>query len=621
MELIIGARLSKRDAEAIRTGMLEPDKVIAETVIQDLETMKEEFVKNHVRALAWMVAKEKLTIKVAIPLDNEGNPMADTEVEAKGIFHQKVGVLLDANGDMISFSGSINETAYAWIHNIEEFKVFRSWVDGERLHLVSDLRKISKYWDGTPKNTIVTDVPHAIRDKLLRIAPENIEELQLERYTKKRIQLRDYQRTAVDSWLTPGAGFIEMATGTGKTYVGLKCLEELQRREKRLAVIISVPFIHLITQWVNDLRGWGMRSIQAHGTNSMWTDDLMNAILDLNNEHINQLIVVTTHDTFSNPSFSNMMSKAKTTIMLIADEVHGLGSEQRRKGLMDRYEYRLGLSATPRRWLDDEGTLALENYFGKTVFEFSLKDAIQGGYLVPYEYHPHFIEMTNEELIEYENYSRKLAKQYFASRDDTSRVRVLELLAIQRQRIVVNSRNKMTEFVKILDSLGELRNCLVYCSPNQIDGVQQILNERGVIQHKFTAKESKDDRDVLLSRFADGTYQALVAMMCLDEGVNVPPTRMAIFLASSGNPKQFVQRRGRILRPFPGKDKAVVYDLVVVPTLSREPDPDLIEMETKILRRELQRLHEFASTSLNPTKTATALYPIISRYKIGLEAR
>jgi superfamily II DNA or RNA helicase len=619
MELIAGARLSKEDVEAINAGTLEPERVISETVIKDLENIEEEFVKDHVRALAWMVAKKKLNIKIAIPLDEEGRPLDEEAIETRGIFHQKVGIFLDTNNDIISFSGSMNETAHSWLHNIEEFKVFRSWVKGEELHLESDVRKMRKYWEGRAKNTIVTDVPTAVRERLIRMAPENIEELRLQRYAKRRIELRDYQMAAVESWFAEGKGFIEMATGTGKTYTAIACLDKLKQRERRLEVIISVPFVHLVTQWMQDLRDWGLKGLSAHGSADAWTNSLMNEVLDLNNGYVNLLIVITTHDTFSNPKFSNIVVKANAPILLIADEVHGLGSQQRKGGLIDRYEYRLGLSATPRRWLDDEGTGALENYFGRTVFEFSLNHAIAAGHLVPYEYYPHFVEMTDAELSEYKEYSRKLAKQYFAAKDDTSRARVFDLLAILRQRIVVNAKNKISEFVKLLDSLGELEYCLIYCSPNQIEEVQRLLNDRGIIHHKFTARENKEERELLLNRFADGTYKALVAMMCLDEGVNVPPTRMAIFLASSGNPKQFIQRRGRILRPFKDKKKAVIHDIIVVPTISGKIEPELFDMERKILNRELSRLHEFASASTNPADTVNAIHPILKLYRLSLK--
>ncbi len=628
MELIVGARLSKADTDAINEGMTQPNKVIAEKFIDDLDNIEEGLIKDHVRALAWLVAQKKLSIKVAIPLDQEGRPLDEVTAQERGIFHQKVGVLLDSNNDMISFSGSINETANGWLQNVEEFKVFRSWTNGEELHLNSDLMKFNKYWNGEAKNTAVMDVPVAVRDKLIQIAPNSLQELELEKYDfgrieqyePKKIELRPYQKTAADLWFNAGRGFIEMATGTGKTFTALACLDKIRKTKKQLAVIITVPFIHLITQWSKELHYWGLpKEIQASGNSNEWAEGLMNEVYDLNNGHIDLLIVITTADTFSSPRFFKIMEKVKPPIMLIADEVHTLGSQQRRKGLKDQYQYRLGLSATPRRWLDDEGTLILEKYFGDTVFEFSLKDAINTGFLVPYEYHPHFVEMTPEELAEYINYSRRVIKLYYAAKDDASVLKILELMVIKRQQIVVNAANKLNTFSLILNKLEHLSYCLIYCSPGQMENVQDILNGNRIFQHKFTFKESKDEREELLSKFSDGTYQALVAMRCLDEGVDVPPTKTAIFLASSGNPKQFIQRRGRILRPFPGKTRAVIYDILVVPTITGNIEPGLLEMERKILIRELRRLYEFASSSMNIRETIDVISPIIVKYNITFD--
>lgn len=619
MELIVSARLNNEDVEAIKLGTLDPGTAVTRAVISDIDSMEEGFVKDHVMSLAWMIAKGKLSIKVAIPLDKNGNPLDEYTIDKTGLFHQKVGVLLDAEDNMISFSGSINETGSAWLHNIEEFKVFRSWVNGEMPHLSSDLEKIKKYTAGRPRNTLVIDVPTALRDKLISIAPTDLGELNLSRYYKPAVSLRDYQLEATEKWLSTGKGLIEMATGTGKTYVALNCLKELRERLGRLVAVVTVPFLHLVSQWDRDLAIWDFRTQQVHGSGDMWNNSLMNSIIDLNNGHTDHLVIVTTHDTFCGPQFRDILMTCSTTMMLIADEVHGLGSQERRSGLLEEYDYRLGLSATPKRWLDDEGTLVLERYFGETVFRFTLPEAIKAGFLVPYEYHPHFVEMTEHEMVEYRQLTIKISRQYHAAKDDISRRQLFELLAIQRQRIVTNATNKLPEFIRILTSLGKLEHCLVYCSPQQIDVIQDLLNERGIVQHKFTAHESKSERDTLLSKFAEGTYQVLVAMMCLDEGVNVPPTRSAIFMASSGNPKQFIQRRGRILRPFPGKSSAIIHDLVVVPTLTGEIDPAFGELETRIMRRELRRLREFAVSSLHPVEIVNEIYPVLNQYKISLE--
>lgn len=622
MKLLVSAKLRKQDVEAITKGLEEPEKIISELVLSDLESMENEFISDHVKALGWMIANKTLEIKIAIPLDEEGKVLEGDIIQQRGMFHQKVGILEDKEGNVISFSGSVNESAMGWMHNVEEFKVFRSWMAGENEHLKSDYEKFERYWYGNTNNMMIMDVPTAIREKLIQMAPESFDQIRIkiDKWKKsQKIELRDYQKNAIEKWLEIGKGVIEMATGTGKTFTAIACVKEIENKEKNLAVIITCPFTHLIDQWNENLNTMNYVGFKAFGNSNNWTDKLMNQVYDLNNGFSKLLIVITTHDTFSSDKFIDIISQIRTPLLLIADEVHGLGSPERRKGLLGQYKYRIALSATPQRWFDEEGTEIIFNFFGDTIFEYSLKDAI-GKYLTPYDYHPHFVELDPDELEEYTSFNKKIAKQYYSKANSEDKGKSLGLLLIQRQRIIVNARNKMREFDQILDSLKDITQCLIYCSPNQIDDVQDRLNSRGVIQHRFTAQEDATERKEILEYFAAGNYQALVAMKCLDEGVDVPSTQMAIILASSTNPREFIQRRGRILRKFPGKQKAVIHDIIVIPSFVPNFDDAVLEIERKILMKELGRVHEFASSSNNPAETINKIYPILENYKISLEA-
>lgn len=621
MKLLVSARLQKTDVEAISKGY-ELKDVLSESIVNDLSTIEDELVKDHVKALAWMVRNGKLDIKVAVPLDTRGLPLDEGTIQQRGIFHQKIGILEDKNGDVLSFSGSVNESATAWTENIEEIKVFRSWIDGEMEHLKSDFQRFERYWYGNAKNMLVSDIPSAVQNKLIELAPDDITDIRLNlEYGKsaKKIKLRDYQQDCVAQWLKVGRGMVEMATGTGKTFVAIACIDQMQRRNEKLVVAISCPFIHLIEQWEKNLKVWNLQALKVFGGSNMWADKLMNTIHDVNNGYRKFAIIITTHDTFASDKFTDIISKIKAPTMLVADEVHGLGSSERRKGLLDAYKYRIGLSATPRRWFDDEGTEVIFEYFGDTIIEVTLKDAIPT-FLTPYEYYPSFVDLTAEELQEYRNLTKRIARKYFTNKDNKEQKdKEIELLMIKRQRIIVNARNKMVEFERILDSLESISNCLVYCSPEQILEVQDILNRRGIVQHKFTAQEAMNERKEILESFESGTYQVLVAMKCLDEGVDVPATHTAIILASSTNSREFIQRRGRILRKHPGKEKATIYDIMVVPSLQPDPDPQLMELEGKIIRKELLRVMEFADCSGNPVETLNKIYPILKTYRIPIQ--
>jgi len=579
-------------------------------MITELSDIKDEFIRDHVSALGWMVANKMLEIKVAV-----------VEDEGPWIYHQKVGIFEDKEGNIISFSGSDNESAAGWLGHVEEFKVFRSWVNGESKYVSSDQRKFEKYWNNNAKRAKVLDVPRAVNEKLIEIAPTNIEELNLKKWLKRKveikkkvIELRDYQKQAIQNWFNNDKkGIFEMATGTGKTYTALGCLKRLLKEKGKLAAVITCPYAHLIEQWIDDLKDFKLNGVKAYGSYNQWKDNIANAILNYNNGYSNIVIILTTHDTFYSENFKKAIQTIDDKILLIADEVHSLGSPKRRCGFIENYVFRIGLSATPTRWFDDEGTQILKKYFSKTIFEFSLKKAIEQGYLTPYEYYPHFVSLTPEELEQYQKETKKIAREYAKNKEKESKW--LELLCIIRQKIVTNAIEKYDILEDILNKQKDLSFCLVYCSPEQIDKVQEILNRRGIINHRFTARESIPERKELLKGFSKRAYNVLVAMNCLDEGVDVPATRTAIIMASSGNPRQYIQRRGRILRKCYGKEKAIIHDFIVIADISKE-DPDLFQLERKIMRKELRRYMEFAGCSMNRLEALNIIYPYMKKFDV-----
>ena len=618
MKLVAGAMLKKEDVDAIRDGLEKPEEVIKQAAINDINSIEDEFVRNHVMALGWLTAKQKLEIRIAIVEDRNGLPLNAESILRYGIFHQKVGIFTDPEGKKVSFSGSVNETARAWRENIEEFKVFREWVEAEREHFLSDYKKFNKYWNGESQRVKIIKAPQAIKEKLIQMAPADINTLDLKwklKAIRKKVALRDYQSECIDNWVAHGyRGFFEMATGTGKTYTAIGALTQLLKEKSRFITVISCPYAHLVEQWINDLEEFELTGTRAYGAYNQWKDNVANAILDYNNGYSNKAIILTTHDTFHLENFRKAIQMINNEILLIADEVHGLGSPERRKGLIENYGFRIGLSATPTRWLDDEGTQELRNYFGETVFEFPLNRAIRKGYLTPYEYYPHFISLSPEELEQYRKETKRIAREYIKNKEERSKW--FDLLCIIRQKIVVNAEGKYRLFKDILDARKDLSLCLVYCSPEQIDQVQEILNQRGIINHRFTARESISERTTLLKAFSEKAYNVLVAMRCLDEGIDVPVTRTAIIMASSGNPRQYIQRRGRILRKYPRKDKAVIHDFVVVPDISEETDPGLFQLEKRVMQRELRRYEEFAKSSMNYLDALNLIYPYMVKFGV-----
>ncbi len=297
--------------------------------------------------------------------------------------------------------------------------------------------------------------------------------------------------------------------------------------------------------------------------------------------------------------------------MLIADEVHGLGSENQACALFPTARYRIGLSATPQRWYDEVGTKRLFDYFDKTVIEFDLERAIKGDengenkVLTAYEYEPILIEFSEEELSVFEDLTHKIgliAMKKNKTQDDLDK---LEKLCRDRARVIGKAENKLPTLIELvrqhkteIESSGEkyIHN-LYYCAPGEHKEVLSGLCNLGIKVHEFVSGVKQ--RKEILEAFANGDIEGLVAIKCLDEGVDVPATKRAYILASSTNPKEFIQRRGRVLRlsPKTGKYKAYIYDFMIGPW---SVDRYNINTAQCLLKRELPRFFEF--NSLNNLK-------------------
>jgi len=598
MKLLCNAQLTKEDYDIIEKTNQDPVEFIQESFIHDLHNIEDNFIKDHVKALGWMLANGFLEIKIAIPKDK------------KGIFHSKVGILKDNENNYISFSGSDNETAAGWLYNIEEFKVFKSWDSSEEKYVDSDLKTFFEYWDGVTVRTDIIDLPSAVKQELIDYAPISRKELVVvSRKTRKPINLRDYQDDAIDSWFNHDCrGLFEMATGTGKTITSLSAFKQLSSTKDKLVTVIACPQLHLIDQWIKDVENFHTgKIIVASSKEAKWKSKLSALRRDFYMDLEDKVVIMTTHDTLASEFFTKSIKKIRADKLLIVDEVHGIGSSKRLEGLLEDYNYRLGLSATPKRWFDEDGTRAIYDYFGDVVFEFDIKRALTEinpdtgkHYLTPYYYYPIIVDLNDEEYSEYRDLSQKIAQAIARKKNNNEKIS-LSALCNQRQKIINNAEAKYEEFRRLLREHEGIDKLIVYCSDRQIDRVQEILSEENVSpQHRFTHKESSNkkkneafsQRESILYNFEKGNYKALVAIKCLDEGVDVPVAENAIILSSTSNPREHVQRRGRILRNAPGKEYATIYDFLVFPK-------EKTESGTKIMKKEIDRYKEFAELAIN----------------------
>ena len=436
------------------------------------------------------------------------------------------------------------------------------------------------------------------------------------------LQPREYQNKAVERWVQQqGQGVLHMATGTGKTITSLLAgvqLSELQQGQ--IAIIVAAPYQHLVDQWVAELKEFGVTPIRAYKSRDSWTDTAVSQFTEFSAGARDIVAVVTTHATFGSKHFQEVVQRVDgSRTLLIADEVHHLGAPHLREHLPNSIRARLGLSATPHRWYDEEGTSAIMNYFSNgVVYEFGLEEAINNGYLSEYYYVPHIVHLTDEESEDYIAISRAIGKRMGSVSGDIGDVDLqedeqLQQLLFKRARLIGTAENKLTKLRSLVQRSGDIHHTLVYCSDGQIhtegeatkrqlDAVTEMLGkELGLKPHKFTYEEDQDTRERLLEDFENGTLDALVAIRCLDEGVDVPATETAFVLASSSNPRQFVQRRGRILRPHPSKDHAIIHDFIVAPPsdIRLGDSESIFNLERRLVQKELQRASTFADCAKN----------------------
>lgn len=594
------------------------DILLYEILKKNINELVNSLEEDTLSAIAWMIADRTIEFKLALPRNNLNH----------GEFHDKFGIFYDSVGNTLVFNGSYNDSIQGTL-NYESIKLFCSWDSEANKWIKEDVNRFEALWNNKDPNVQVYDLPTASKEDILQLRKsKNIFPFGEKKgsystgfpvYPKipTSLVIRDYQQEAIDAWFTANCrGLFEMATGTGKTITALAASIKLLEREKRLVIIIACPYQHLVDQWVDEAKEFGYIPIKAYQSVNTWINDVNERILAFNHNDNRAICIITTHSSFSTGNFLNTVNRIKGPVLIIGDESHHLGSTRQRDFLPQKAQYRLALSATPTRWYDTEGTNFLLDYFGKIVYSLSLAEAIQKGFLTPYYYFPILVELTDDEMIEYSELSSKIGS-LMAQEDNYDVQEMLERLLIKRANILNTASNKIEEISKLINEQNTIFHTLFYCAPGQIDDVVQLLGLKKRLRvHRFTAEENIPTRQRLLSEFANEKLQALVAMRCLDEGVDVPSTRTAYILASSSNPREFIQRRGRILRKAPGKESAIIYDLIAVPPAKSFMDEVSFNAEKSLLKRELRRFAEFADSSLNSQAAYDVIWELAKEFGV-----
>lgn len=635
MRLVIGHPLDVDEFNAIKQGLLF--KEVVQDLSQKLEAMLSEPDPKveRLELLSWLIACNRLEIKFAL--------------RKVGMYHEKIGIFTDAFGDRIVFHGSANETPHGMLStlNAESISVFKSWDSQVFEAYGAEYEKgFERLWNNTEEHTITIDVPSESYERISASALYKREKIELLINFENELSIREqnsggnliptipnslggnpfsirsHQRAALASWKQASyRGILKLATGSGKTitsiYGAVKIFEARQMQRQPLMLLIAVPYVELALQWVSNLEDFNIHAHQCFDSKSNWYDALSNQITYFNAGVTPFIAVVVVNKTLKSKTFQELIHKVPSnSLMFVGDECHNHGSQNINEALPNA-AYRMGLSATPFRSDDDEldspfpddARHRLIEYYGDVVAEYGLDDAIHDGVLTPYEYHIIIVQLTIEEQEQFDELSSKIQKLLLKLRGaglSADERDAFTRYCGQRSRLLGSAKNKLVKLKELTAGLSkeERVHTLFYSGEGKpfsidepddnkvIDKISKILDQNGWRASQFTSSSGRKQRQSIMQAFKEKTIEALVAMKVLDEGIDVPSCKTAYILASTKNPRQYVQRRGRILRKAPGKNLAKIYDFVVLPAND--------SLAGKSLKKaEALRINDFALLAVN----------------------
>ncbi len=667
MKMVINHLLSSKDKEAIEKANKESiNKVFDLTDVVSLRRVLDEYDIHFFECLAYLISEKRIEIKVIKPKNG------------KGIAHYKSGVFSDGQ-DAVGYQASCNFTYYGLSENIEQLEAFLSWENGRSNKLIrKQLKLIGDYFtekDEDVEYISASDIEVVLKDKfgkkdinellvqeeqLLRKKQSLISNPKLKKIIAKlfcEIEIirrtpkfpysegpREYQVNAYNSWVANNyKGMFAMATGTGKTITSLNCLLNEYKKTGIYRAIITVPTTALVEQWKKECAKFNFKNVITVSSKENWDKNL--AFFNTASKLIDtSYIVIVTYASLPRPKFQSYFTQLPKDTILIADETHNLGSQGLLRLLPNIHlEKRIGLSATSHRKFDEAGNQAIQDFFDDEppyIVSYSMEEALNIGWLCKYTYHPHIVKLTDQEMEKYKELSLQLLRMgLFDKETGTFRsTPEIEKKLLERKRIIHKAANKLEAFKGILRSEFDKRKNLKYTLVYVPEGVEsnfdetdysietedenRLINEYtravnqtddSVMVKQFTANSS--NREEILKNFEESKIHVLTSMKCLDEGVDVPRSELAIFCASTGNPRQFIQRRGRVLRLHKDKIHATIHDLVVVPEVA---DESTFEMEKGLVKKELERVVDFANLAMNKTETYETLKNILDYYNLNL---
>jgi superfamily II DNA or RNA helicase/HKD family nuclease len=623
-KLIISPFLRQEDLEAIENGIRSSEEV-AKDLIESLVITDDLLQQHTLKCLSYLLSVGRIEIKIALM--------------KRALFHPKVWIFENGD-DAIAAHGSSNITLSGIKYNFEQISVSRSWIDITQKYIIEKLRnQFDCLWNNEEDGCLVISMPEALKKQVLKSYPSehppteseylsiyrrakekisensNVKEIQKEwtkfnfiipQWIKYESGPFEHQGKAMKAWCSSDFhGVLEMATGSGKTITAMISAYKAYQKNKPLLIVVAAPYIPLINQWCDEIGQFNVKTTNlSEARNAAKRIKSVNQVKRRLRSGISDVeTIVVTHDTLCSEDFFDVISSFECPRLLIADEVHNLGRPGFINNPPEYYEFRLGLSATPVRQYDEEGTEAIFDFFGPVVFRFTLKEAI-GQCLVEYDYHVHPCHLSKSEMDQWYDLTGKIKKSAWR-KEDGKPDDYLAKLYRDRRKLLETIESKVSILGSLLDGmdLNNLRYTLIYASdkePDQLEEINRLLRDRGVLFHQLTAEETVDHDKTkhIIQSFQQGEIQVLTAKRVLDEGVNIPQICQAFILASTTVERQWIQRRGRLLRTCSaiGKNHSIIHDFIALP-------PDIkkgLDSDTRsLIKSEISRIHEFASLARN----------------------
>ncbi|MET0002057.1 MAG: DEAD/DEAH box helicase family protein [Candidatus Thiodiazotropha sp.] len=558
LRLIVSPELSEKDLNVLKeAAQSEVGEALVQDVIDDylLRAIQySESVDNvslRLDLFGWLIKSGRLQLRLAIVNSENG----------EGLYHEKYGVFVFPESEKIAFIGSANESQQAHTRNGELILTFNSDNESDVSRIAELDEEFEEAWSGRVPGLTLYRPSEKVLDRLVKIGSRFINDRNGDQNADENDASRPppwpHQQDAIDVFLSKKHGVLEMATGTGKTRTSLEIACALIRKNQIDAFVVTTDGNDLLRQWHGELLQWRAtdhlwervyRNFDRYKEREMFLLRPKGGCLVISRDSLPQLL-------------SGLTKKNKERLLVIHDEVHGLGAPGKVSSLHKAHEsvgYVLGLSATPEREYDDEGTAFIESEIGPVIYRFDLEDAIRAGILCGFNYEIIPYTLTDDDRARLKNvWAMK------AARSAEGRPMSDAEVAIELSKVYKTAELKPVEFAEYLKANSNcLSNSIVFVETRDYGEAILPLIQRYTLKYKTYYAE---DEVCHLEKFSRGELECLVTCHKLSQGIDIPHLQTVILFSSARARLETIQRIGRCLRvdrENPGK-LAKVIDFVM----------------------------------------------------------